>query len=58
MLLVMPFMCPEVEGAEGIRRCPITSHVSLYYKVLALQIRIVALVDNRQDPDFLESKIA
>lgn len=57
LLLSMPFMYPEVEGTENVRRCPLTSHVSLYYKVLALQIRIIALIDNRQNPNILETKI-
>lgn len=57
MLLSMPFMYPEVVGLEGIRRCLLTSNIAFYYKILDLQIRIIALVDNRQNPDILETKI-
>jgi plasmid stabilization system protein ParE len=49
----MPSLYPQIPDFEGVSRCLVNKNVSLYYKVLELKISIIALVDNRRNPDTL-----
>ncbi|MDZ4844778.1 MAG: type II toxin-antitoxin system RelE/ParE family toxin [Chitinophagales bacterium] len=46
----LPFIHPESQSQQGIRRCVIRKKTSLYYCVKPKLIEIIAEIDNRIDP--------
>jgi plasmid stabilization system protein ParE len=48
-----PESFPESQTQKGLRKCVITRQTSMYYKFSAKTIDIIALFDNRQNPDSL-----
>jgi plasmid stabilization system protein ParE len=51
-----PQMYPLINKSLGVRKCVVTKHNSLYYRVLESYIEIARLFDNRQDPQRLKFK--
>ena len=48
----MPFMYPESKKKKGVRRCLVSRHNALYYRVSNKEIiEIITIRDTRSDPD-------
>ena len=48
-----PESFPESEKIPGLRKCVVTKQTTFYYKYSETSIDIIAIFDNRQDPDSL-----
>ena len=46
-----PKMYPESKIRRGVRRCVISKHNTLYYRVLPHHIEVITVFDNRQNSD-------
>jgi plasmid stabilization system protein ParE len=58
-ITLMPEMYPESEMKSGVRRCLLTKHNALYYRVINNEIEIeaieiITIFDNRQDTNKLK----
>lgn len=51
IIKVQPESFPESQKESGLRKCVITKHTTLYYRFDSRQIKIVAIFDNRQNPE-------
>ena len=51
-----PESFPESEKIPGLRKCVVTKQTTFYYKYSEINIDIIAIFDNRQDPDLLISE--
>ena len=51
-----PFSYPVILNGKQIRKCVLTKHTSLYYKISYKRILIILLFDNRQSSDKLDLK--
>ncbi|RLD69077.1 MAG: type II toxin-antitoxin system RelE/ParE family toxin [Bacteroidetes bacterium] len=49
-----PFMYPESNIKHGIRKCVVTKHNILYYRIITDEIEIITIHDTRQNPKSLE----
>lgn len=49
-----PEKYPEIHAPLRIRKCVLTKHNSLYYRITNNQLEILRIYDNRQDPDLLK----
>jgi plasmid stabilization system protein ParE len=47
-----PSMCPESEIKKNVRRCVVTKHTILFYRVNKKEIEIITIQDTRQNPAF------
>lgn len=52
-LQINPNLFPIIHK-KGIRRCVITKHNTLFYRINVNTVEILRLYDTRQDPDSLE----
>jgi plasmid stabilization system protein ParE len=50
---INPRQFPEIHPELKVRKCVITKHNSIYYRVLEDQIDILRIFDTRQDPEKL-----
>ncbi len=50
---VNPRQFPIIHKTMGLRRCVLTKHNSVYYRVKKNQVEILRFFDTRQDPDSL-----
>lgn len=48
-----PFLFSESDGGKGLRKSVLSRQTSIFYIVVANQIRIVTVFDNRQNPQRL-----
>jgi len=48
-----PYLFPVTEYGQEVRRCMITKHNALYYRIINRTIEIVTIHDVRQNPDNL-----
>ena len=48
-----PESFPESEKIPGLRKCVVTKQTTFYFKYSETAIDIIAIFDNRQDPDSL-----
>ena len=48
-LEVVPYSFPIADQERGIHKCVVTKQTSIYYRILAQEIEIITLIDNRQD---------
>ena len=51
-----PESFPASEMIPGLRKCVVTKQTTFYYKYSEINIDIIAIFDNRQDPDLLISE--
>ena len=49
-----PNQFPQINSDLNIRKCVITKHNSIFYRVSAKQIDILRIFDTRQDPNKLK----
>lgn len=49
-----PYAYSKSALCRNIRRCVVTKHVTLYYKIKKYKIFVLFLFDNRQSPDKLK----
>lgn len=49
-----PFMFPASEIKKNVRKCVVTKHTIVYYKVIEKEIEIITIQDSRQNPAFLK----
>jgi len=49
-----PFSYSKSVFGKNIRRCVITKHVTLYYKIKSYKVFVLFMFDNRQSPDKLK----
>ena len=49
-----PYMFPASQVKKNIRRCIITKHNAMYYRVKDNEVEIVTLHDTRSDPESLD----
>jgi len=49
-----PFLYPPFRNKKNVRRCVISKHVSLYYRIKSDEIQIITLFNNRRDPKSLK----
>ena len=50
-----PLQFPKINAEYNIRKCVVTKHNSIYYRVAEKQIEVLRIFDTRQDPDKLRS---
>lgn len=48
-----PKLFPVINDDLGIRKCVVTKHNTLFYRIKPDKIEIVRIYDNRQDPEKL-----
>ena len=53
-LKIYPNLFPESHRYKKIRKSVLTRQVSMYYRVVNLEIQIISLFDNRQNPKKLD----
>ncbi len=46
-----PYLFPISEFGQDVRRCMITKHNAVYYRIKANEIEIITIHDVRQNPD-------
>jgi plasmid stabilization system protein ParE len=51
-----PFLFPESNILNGIRRSVLSKQITIYYRITESQIRIITLFDNRQNLKRLKTK--
>ena len=51
---LFPISYPPFEKFPDIRKCVLTKHISLYYKINNKDIEVLTLFDTRQNPDKLK----
>jgi plasmid stabilization system protein ParE len=53
-----PFLFPVSDYSDEVRRCMITKHNALYYKIVGSEVEIITIHDVRQNPDnlYIENK--
>jgi plasmid stabilization system protein ParE len=51
-----PESCPESKDFSGLHKCVVTKQTAFYYRINGEEIEIVALFDNRQDPEKLKTQ--
>jgi plasmid stabilization system protein ParE len=49
-----PSMYPESEIKKNVRKCVVTKHTVLFYRVNKKEIEIITIQDTRQNPAFLK----
>jgi len=49
-----PYAYSKSALGRNIRRCVVTKHITLYYKIKKYKIFVLFLFDNRQSPDKLK----
>ncbi len=49
-----PYMYPESSIKSGIRKCVVTKHNILYYRILSDEIEVITVHDSRQNPKSLK----
>jgi plasmid stabilization system protein ParE len=49
-----PMMYPASAIKKDIRKCVVTKHTILYYKVSKTEMEIITIQDSRQNPAFLK----
>jgi len=49
-----PYVYPAYENDKNIRKCVVTKHISLYYKILENRIDLLTFWNNYQNPDDFE----
>jgi plasmid stabilization system protein ParE len=49
-----PSMYPESKIKKNVRKCVITKHTTLFYRVNKKEIEIITIQDTRQNPAFLK----
>ena len=49
-----PYLFPASEKKKEIRKCILTKHNSMYYRVMKDEIEIITIQDNRRNPDDLK----
>ena len=52
-----PEYFPKSEEVKGLHRCIITKQTTIFYKYDSKYIYVVALFDNRQDPEKLKKEM-
>lgn len=50
-----PVSFPSSEKIKGLRKCVVTKQTTFFYKCSDHAINVVALFDNRQDPDSIKN---
>jgi plasmid stabilization system protein ParE len=48
-----PMQFPIIHKTKGVRRCVLTKHNSVYYRVKKDQVEVLRIYDTRQHPDNL-----
>jgi plasmid stabilization system protein ParE len=51
-----PFLFAESVKSNGLRKSVLSRQITLYYRIINYEIRIIALFDNRQNPIKLMNK--
>jgi plasmid stabilization system protein ParE len=54
---LQPKSCPESKAFPNLFKCVVSRQTSFYYRILADEIEIISLQDNRQDPDKIEEEL-
>jgi len=49
-LVINPFLSPESNRYENIRKSVLSKQISIYYRIHSFEIHIITLFDNRQNP--------
>ncbi len=49
-----PLIFPASESKKNVRKCVVTKHTIVYYKVSNKEIEIITIQDSRQNPAFLK----
>jgi plasmid stabilization system protein ParE len=49
-----PYMFEPSTSKKGVRRCFITSHNAMYYRVVGKEVEIITIHDTRSDPKSLK----
>ena len=55
-IAVHPEQYPRAAYAVDVRKCVVTKQTSLFYEIKATEILVVAVFDNRQDPETLKQR--
>lgn len=50
LIIANPDLFPVSKSRKTIRRCVITKHTSLYYRLNKSSIELIAFIDNRSNP--------
>ncbi len=53
----LPESSPESNKIKGLRKCVVTKQTTVFYKYSERTIDIVAIFDNRQDPNSLNKEL-
>ncbi len=53
----LPESSPESNKIKGLRKCVVTKQITVFYKYSERTIDIVAIFDNRQDPNSLNKEL-
>ncbi len=53
LIQVRPTLYPVINKSFGIRRCVVTRHNSLFFRIIDEAIEILRIFDTRQDPEKL-----
>ena len=48
-----PNLFPVSEIKEGVHKCVLTKHNSMYYRITKHEIEIITIQDNRKNPEYL-----
>jgi len=51
-----PFLFALSDKSNGLRKSVLSKQISIYYRVMNYEVRIIALFDNRQNPNKLIHK--
>lgn len=51
-----PFLFAESNKSDGLRKSVLSRQITIYYRILNYEIRIITLFDNRQNPNKMISK--
>lgn len=51
-----PYLFAESNKSNGLRKSVLSRQTTIYYRIINYEIRIIALFDNRQDPNRLINK--
>ncbi len=51
---LFPHSFPQIQGKDDIRRCVISTQISLYYRVQQNSIEVITFFDSRQDEKKLD----
>lgn len=49
-----PFLFPETDRRKSIRKSVLSKQISIYYRIKDVEIHVITLFDNRQNPNKLK----